>query len=431
MNPFASSRGGRHKPAVINWFSALMMLALISGCTESAGFSHNANRNFPSRTSSSKSGLSSSDSSTQTTYKSGQNHFIPEPGLIALVADTYDDHLRMVNLATGRITESIQVGSNPYYIVVTPDRKKAYVANSGWGKKAQSQYTVSSIDLTNFRILSNIPVGTGPIYLAITPDGRTVLAADMGIYDSTDGQTMQDGTTITPINVSNDSAETPIHVGLGPGAIAITPDGKTAYVTLTGTPTNVLSEIVPVQLSDGTVGTPIPTGPAPMGIAITPDGNEALVANTGWPPNVPGNTVTPIDLRTGKAGNPIPAPPTPFLIDITPNGKLAFVIGSGSSGPFTTVLEEIDVASGQVLKSLQLPIESITLAISPDGSLAYVAGNVSPSTPSINTSTRPAEPGEIIPVEIASMTPLPPFTGIGTFPGAIAIIDNPASHTSG
>ena len=65
------------------------------------------------------------------------------------------------------------------------------------------------------------------------------------------------------------------------------------------------------ERATGTPGTPIPVGHNPYAIAITPDGKIAYVANFN------GNTVTPIDLASGTPGTPIPVGVSPYAIAIT------------------------------------------------------------------------------------------------------------------
>src|SRR5216683_2035011 len=70
---------------------------------------------------------------------------------------------------------------------------------------------------------------------------------------------------------------------LGGPPVAITPDGKTAYVVTTGDDASGGTATVSVIDSvTGTVkGTPIPWVTASGGIAITPDGKTAYVTNFG------------------------------------------------------------------------------------------------------------------------------------------------------
>src|SRR6185437_911400 len=101
------------------------------------------------------------------------------------------------------------------------------------------------------------------------------------------------GHTVTPIDVATGRAGSPIKVGDGPDAIAITPDGKTAYVANYGNQNGNGDTMTPIDVATGRTGTPIKVGSGPWAIAITPDGKTAFVANYGANS---GNTVTPIDL---------------------------------------------------------------------------------------------------------------------------------------
>ena len=80
------------------------------------------------------------------------------------------------------------------------------------------------------------------------------------------------GSTVTPIATATNTAGEPIEVGgepgsgRGPGSIAVTPDGKTAYVVVWGEP----GTVVPIAIATNTPGTPIQVGDGPYAIAITP-----------------------------------------------------------------------------------------------------------------------------------------------------------------
>ena len=71
--------------------------------------------------------------------------------------------------------------------------------------------------------------------------------------------------TVTPIRTATNTALPPIKTGGSPNAIAITPDGKTAYVTnfLSGT-------VTPIRTATNTALPPIKTGLRAVAIAITP-----------------------------------------------------------------------------------------------------------------------------------------------------------------
>src|SRR5262249_57496908 len=115
---------------------------------------------------------------------------------------------------------------------------------------------------------------------------------------------------------------TPIPGGRLPYGIAITPDGKTAYVANGGSNT-----VTPISTATNPAGKPIPVGPGPTSIAITPDGKTAYVADWGRGiANIRASDsvfVTPISTATNRPGKPIRVGHGPPAIAITPHGKTA------------------------------------------------------------------------------------------------------------
>ncbi len=90
-----------------------------------------------------------------------------------------------------------------------------------------------------------------------------------------------EGAPLIPISLASGKLGTPVQInkGFDDDAIAITPDGQTAYIAQDATNT-----VLPVDLATGTVGSLIDLAQEPTGIAITPDGRTAYVV-TGGPPN--------------------------------------------------------------------------------------------------------------------------------------------------
>ena len=73
--------------------------------------------------------------------------------------------------------------------------------------------------------------------IAITPDGKTAYVLSFS-------------DTVTPINLATNTAGPPIHVGGPLTAIAFTPDSKTAYVAST-------DGVIPISMATNTAGRPI------------------------------------------------------------------------------------------------------------------------------------------------------------------------------
>jgi YVTN family beta-propeller protein len=131
------------------------------------------------------------------------------------------------------------------------------------------------------------------------------------------------------IDTATNTVAATITVGNGPVGVAVTPDGKHAYVT------NAAFSIGSVSVIDtavNSVGDTIPVGTAPFGVAVTPDGKHAYVAN------LEDNTVSVIATATNTVvGLPIPVgrfpievgiiPPPPGVPFLTFNALLAIQFG--------------------------------------------------------------------------------------------------------
>ena len=206
------------------------------------------------------------------------------------VANWNSETVSPVNTATHAVATAIPVGKSPGGIAITPDGATAFVADFGNSR-------VTPIDLTTNTALPFIDLGFPlviPQNIAISPDGTTVFVV------ATDGG---DG-VVVPIDVATRTLETFIPVtGNVFSAIAITPDGSTAFATDNGN-----SEVVPIDLATRTPGTPISVGANPDFPVVTPDGTTVFVSNSG------ADQVTPIDVATRTAAAPISVSSNPGTV---------------------------------------------------------------------------------------------------------------------
>jgi YVTN family beta-propeller protein len=205
----------------------------------------------------------------------------------------------------------ITVGPVPYGLAVTPDGKTVFVTNNGNG-------TVSTIDVkTRTKHPTDISVGTGPKGVAVTPDGRTAFVVNGGATVDLRGVPVGPvGDTVSTIDVKTRTKHPDdISVGRGPIAVAITPDGKTAFVS------NLLG--VSMSTIDVKTRTKHPndiTGTGGAGLAIAPDGKTVLSNNANVINGVPNpGTVSTIDVKTRtKHPDDIPVGQFPFGVAVTP-----------------------------------------------------------------------------------------------------------------
>jgi YVTN family beta-propeller protein len=254
----------------------------------------------------------------------------------------------------------------------------AYVTNNN----LDAGTTVTPISTATNTAGTAITVGTGPFGVAITPDGKTAYVANFG----------GSGTAVTPIDTATNTAGSPIAVGASsdPHWVAVTPDGKTAYVVTQGT-----GSLTPINTATNTTGTPIPVGTNPQQVAVTPDGKTAYVTNFG------DGTVTPISTATNTAGTPITVGSGPGSgpvgIAITPNGKTAYV-NDDSDGTVTPINTATNTAGTPITVAAN-PDEGI--AITADGETVYVASTTGHAVTPINTATNTA--GTAVPLPSGSV----------------------------
>ena len=127
------------------------------------------------------------------------------------------------------------------------------------------------------------------------------------------------GNTVIPVNTVTDKAGKAIKVGPGPDGIAITPDGKTAYVANGGLPPAGSDTVTPIRIATSTALRPVRVGSGrgigPDAIAITPDGKTAYV------PSYSDGTVTPIRIATNTALKPIKTGSSPSPSRSPPTGR--------------------------------------------------------------------------------------------------------------
>jgi 6-phosphogluconolactonase len=302
------------------------------------------------------------------------------------------------------------------------DTGTVYVTNEGTpGGDDVSQYAIGHAG--NLFPLSPPTVATGltPIFLAVTPDGKSVYVSSE--VDGTVSQYTADPLTGTL------SPKTPPTVAPGPFpvGIAVTPDGKSAYVASFLNADIAQYNIDPVTgaLSPKTPPAVAPGGPAgPWGVAVTPDGKSAYVTDRGT------NTVLQYDIAptTGDL-----SPKTPASIPagagnevnevaVTPNGKSVYVTNTG--GGFGNTLSQYNVDPVTGALSPKVPATVATglgpfgVAVTPDGRSVYVTnvGNELGPPPGTTLSEY-----NVNPLTGALSPKVPATVATGTGPRGIAV----------
>jgi YVTN family beta-propeller protein len=241
--------------------------------------------------------------------------------------------------------------------VPSPDGRVVYVlATSG---------TVEVLDVVTTTVIASIPVGIAPGDVAFTPDGRRAYVVNNG------------STSIVHVVEVASSAVVGAPIAFPAFSnlrnIAITPDGSMAYITAD-------SGVFPLNLTDHTIGPVIPTG-ASNGIAITSDGQTAFVADRD------GNVVRIVDLSLGTVSpTTLPTGDLPYGVTLSPNGEELYVVNFESPGR-TSVF---DVATRALIMDVAKGIYPSYGAFTPDGRFVYVPNSDGNDVSVIDVATHTA-----------------------------------------
>jgi DNA-binding beta-propeller fold protein YncE len=160
---------------------------------------------------------------------------------------------------TDRLPAEDQPNPSPVDLVLTPDEDRAVTVN-------QQSDSLALVDLTTGVVLSETACGERPSHLVLTPDGGSVLA------------TAADSGELFRFAVANDRLEPIGQLDLGrePRGVAVSPDGKLAYVAL-----SAAAAVAVIDLETWRPLDEIEVGRWPRFLALSPDGKRLAVGCSG------------------------------------------------------------------------------------------------------------------------------------------------------
>ncbi len=203
----------------------------------------------------------------------------------------------------------------PFAIAITPDGRTLYVGGEG-------NDAIAVIDTTTNTVVNVVSLTTPSASIAITPDGKTAYVVGFG-------------GVVTPIDTATNVAGAPFAIGTAPFGIAISPDGQKAYVV-----NEFSNSVTPFLTATNTALAPISTGPGlPVDDAITPDGRTLYVTNTNDGKGGSEDAVTAISTTTNTiVGSPIAVGGLAFEVAIAPAQApiAAFVAQAATLGGATS-----------------------------------------------------------------------------------------------
>jgi DNA-binding beta-propeller fold protein YncE len=233
-------------------------------------------------------------------------------GRVLYYSTVIPDGVVPVTLATRHVGRLIRVSPasfQPDQMLFSHDSRRLYVLGENG-----SRSRLTEINVVTRRVVGSVSIRGIPDDMAITPGGGEVyVTSDRG--------------TVTVVRTARIAVIKRISVAFA-GAVAVAPNGRTAYVTGAAYQTDGAGQLTAISTRANVAAAPITVGPDEAnGFAISPSGRWAYIFDFN-------DTVVPVNLVTNALGAPIPVASQPPEggysgfggVGITPDGRLVYVV---------------------------------------------------------------------------------------------------------
>jgi YVTN family beta-propeller protein len=292
----------------------------------------------------------------------------PGAGGKLYVSDERGGTVVVVDATSGDVLSRIAVGKRPRGLALSPDGARLYMALSGSAiagpgvdesklpppdRRADG---IGVIDIATSRLIATFESGPDPETFAVSPDGKTLYVSN------------EDTGRLSAVDTVSGKIRASAAVGIEPEGVSVRPDGKVVYVTCEGDSTVHAMDATTLA----TLAT-IPTKPRPRAIAFSRDGKRGMSTDEIGMGLTVFDTTTHAVLDTvslASAGNPLIRP---MGIVASPDGRSIYVTtGRGGS------LLEVDLAGRSVRRTIAaVGQRPWGLALSTDGRKAFTANGPS------------------------------------------------------
>jgi len=187
---------------------------------------------------------------------------------IAYVALAIPNQVAVVDVVKGKVLKKIPVGVCPYAIIISKDKRFAFVSNFGGpqaktGDRTQESAgtkvavddrsialrgSVTVIDIQSKKIINEITTRIYPESMVLSPDGNLLYVTD----ESGDGISLIDVKTLKVVQTIDTKPDPSLPYGSLTTALAFSPNGKVLYAANAGN--NSIALINPKQPQKGPYG---------------------------------------------------------------------------------------------------------------------------------------------------------------------------------
>src|SRR5690242_19347935 len=174
-------------------------------------------------------------------------------------------HVFVTDAATGDLAElgvqTLHLSRSIHGLGLSADRHTLYITDIAGGR-------LLAYALAPDGSLSHphaVTAGSQPVHAANTLDGKRLFVTDFG------------GATVSLLDATTWTRAKETATPAGPPGIAVSPDGRAAYVACSG---GAALAVLGTTTAALTATTPLPAPAAPTGVALSPDGRYAYVSDT-------------------------------------------------------------------------------------------------------------------------------------------------------
>jgi DNA-binding beta-propeller fold protein YncE len=281
------------------------------------------------------------------------NNITGTQGLI--MVDKLGSRVRFFTPDTYKELSSIDVGTKPHEIAISPDRKTAYVTVYGdgvYGNNPHPGHTIAIIDIASRQMTGTIDVSPyiAPHGLMIDSHGMLYVTCDLS-------------RKLLIIDPQKKSIEAAIDTEGTGHFLAILPDASKAYVANKNDKPFISVIDLKTRKMIGTI--PAPNGT--QGITASPDGKRVLAVDFATP------QLIVIDTATDKVVDTVPlnGAAEEFRVKYSPDGSE--IMTTASNAPTATLLKAADLHGQQIV--LTVGKTPMGMAFAADGRTALVANH--------------------------------------------------------
>lgn len=260
------------------------------------------------------------------------------------------------------------------------------VSNEGSG-------TVSLIDAKTDAVIATIPVGKRPRGLRASPDGKTVYVALSGSPRGGKGPRDDAADGIGVVDVARRALVRIIHAGRDPESFDVTADGRQLYVSNEET-----AEVSVVDVESGKVVRTIRVGEEPEGVTVSPDGRSVYVTSERE------DAIDVIRTSDGVITARIPTAARPRAVVFRPDGREAYV--TAEVGGLLQAIDTRTSAASGFVRTGGTGARPMGISLAPDGVHAFVANG---------------REGSVAEIDLPARSIARSFAGVGPRPWGLAL----------